>query len=87
MIPINEIDIKIKIPGGYLVRRPTGETEDYPGIGIFFSEDGVNVNWNNLVSITEYNSTFNNIQTVGYKKNDENYVALVRFEDGDICQD
>ena len=43
MIPINEIDIKIKIPGGYLMCRPTGETEDYPGIGIFFSEDGVNV--------------------------------------------
>ena len=87
MIPINEIDMKIKIPCGYLVCCPTGKTEDYPGIGIFFSEDGVNIDWNNLVSITEYNSTFGNIQTVGYKKNDENYVASVRFEDGDICQD
>lgn len=84
MIPINEIDMKIKIPSGYLVCRPTGEIEDYPGIGIFFSEDGVNVDWNNLVSITEYNSTFKNIQTVGFRQGQENYVAAIRFEDGNI---
>ena len=36
MIPINEIDMKIKIPGGYFVCLPTGATDDYPGLGIFF---------------------------------------------------
>lgn len=87
MVPINEIDMKIKIPGGYLVCLTTGKTEDYPGIGIFFSENGVNVDWSNLVSITEYNSKFNNIQTVGYRQGQENYVAAIRFEDGDIIED
>ena len=63
------------------------KTEDYPSIGIFFSENGVNVDWNNLVLTTEYNSTFEIIQTVGFKKDSDDYVAAIRFEDGDIIQD
>lgn len=63
------------------------KTEDYPSIGIFFSENGVNVDRNNLVLTTEYNSTFEIIQTVGFKKGSDDYVAAIRFEDGDIIQD
>ena len=63
------------------------KTEDYPSIGIFFSENGVNVDRNNLVLTTEYNSTFEIIQTVGFKKGSDDYVVAIRFEDGDIIQD
>ena len=84
MIPINEIDMKIKIPSGYLVCRPTGAMDDYPGLGIFFSKNGKTVDWNDLISITEYNSTFKNIQTVGFMQGQENYVAAICFEDGNI---
>lgn len=86
MIPIIETDTKIKIPDGYLVCIKTGAADDYPGLGIFYSKDGKTADWDDLISITEYNSTFNNIQTVGYRQEQENYVAAIRFEDGDIIE-
>lgn len=87
MIPVIETDAKIKIPGGYLVCFKTGAADDYPGFGIFYSKDGETADWGDLISITEYNSTFNNVQTVGYRQGQENHVAAIRFEDGDIIED
>lgn len=87
MFVIDETTPKIAIPDGYLVCVHTGCTDDYPGFGIFFSTDGKYASWDNLVSMTEYNSTFENIQTVGYQQGQENYVAAIRFEDGDIIQE
>lgn len=88
MVHIIETDMKVKIPGaGTLYAFQLVKTEDYPSIGIFFSENGVNVDRNNLVLTTEYNSTFEIIQTVGFKKDSDDYVAAIRFEDGDIIQD
>lgn len=86
MIPVIETDAKIKIPGGYLVCIKTGAADDYPGFGAFYSKDGKTANWDDLISVTEYNSTFDNIQTVGYRQGQENYVAAIRFEDGDIIE-
>lgn len=57
------------------------------GLGIFFSKDGKTVDWNDLISITEYNSVFKNIQTVGFQQGQENYVAAIRFEDGNIIEE
>ena len=87
MFAIDEATPKIAIPNGYLVCVHTGGIDDYPGFGIFFSKDGKYASWDDLVSMTEYNSTFKNIQTVGFKKGSDDYVAAIRFEDGDICQD
>lgn len=84
MFVIDETTPKIAIPDGYFVCLPTGATDDYPGLGIFFSKDGKIVDWNDLISITEYNSVFKNIQTVGFRQGQENYVAAIRFEDGNI---
>ena len=87
MFVIDETTPKIAIPDGYFVCLPTGAADDYPGFGVFYSKDGKTADWNDLISITEYNSTFNNIQTVGYRQGQENYVAAIRFEDGDIIQE
>lgn len=84
MYELDETDMKVEIPGGYLVCLATGGSDDYPGVGVFFSKDGKTVDWDNLVSITEYNSTFDNIQIIGYQKGEEDYVARIRFEDGEI---
>lgn len=65
----------------------TGGIDEYPGFGIFFSKDGKYASWDDLVSITEYNSTFKNIQTVGFRQGQENYVAAIRFEDGNIIEE
>lgn len=40
MFVIDETTPKIAIPDGYFVCLPTGATDDYPGLGIFFSKDG-----------------------------------------------
>lgn len=40
MFVINETTPKIAIPDGYFVCLPTGQYDDYPGFGIFFSKDG-----------------------------------------------
>lgn len=56
MFVIDETTPKIAIPDGYFVCLPTGATDDYPGLGIFFSKDGKTADWNDLISITEYNS-------------------------------
>lgn len=53
MFVIDETTPKIAIPDGYFVCLPTGATDDYPGLGIFFSKDGKTVDWNDLISITE----------------------------------
>lgn len=87
MFAIDEATPKIAIPDGYFVCLPTGQYDDYPGFGIFFSKDGKYASWDDLVSMTEYNSTFKNIQTVGFKKGGDDYVAAIRFEDGDIIQE
>ena len=87
MLVIDETTPKIAIPDGYLVCLPTGQHDSYPGFGIFFSKDGKYASWDDLVSMTEYNSTFENIQTLGFKKGSDDYVAAIRFEDGDIIQD
>lgn len=87
MILITENDMKVKIPNGYLVCVPTGGADEYPGVGVFFSKDGKYASWDDLVSMTEYNSAFENIQTVGFKKGSDDYVAAIRFEDGDISTD
>lgn len=76
MFVIDETTPKIAISDGYFVCLPTGATDDYPGLGIFFSKDGKTVDWNDLISITEYNSVFKNIQTVGFQQGQENYVLL-----------
>lgn len=87
MLVIDETTPKIAIPSGYLVCLSTGQHDSYPGFGIFFSKDGKYASWDDLVSMTEYNSTFENIQTLGFKKGSDDYVAAIRFEDGDIIQD
>lgn len=66
MFVIDETTPKIAIPDGYFVCLPTGATDDYPGLGIFFSKDG---------------------KTVGFQQGQENYVAAIRFEDGNIIEE
>lgn len=87
MFVIDETTPKIAISNGCFVCLPTGQYDDYPGFGIFFSKDGKYASWDDLVSMTEYNSTFENIQTVGFKKGSDDYVAAIRFEDGNIIED
>lgn len=83
---IDETTPKIAIPDGYFVCFPTGQRDSCTGFGIF-SKDGKYASWDDLVSMTEYNSTFEIIQTVGFKKGSDDYVVAIRFEDGDIIQD
>ncbi len=65
----NRSKLVIKTPAGYLVVKQKGASDDYPGVWVMLSKDGVEEG--DFVACVEYDATNNVVQTVSYKPNND----------------
>lgn len=84
MFNIDCRDFKVKIPNGYLVAVESADKENYPGIFIFFSKDGKEFSFDDLITIVEHNDSSETIQVDLYKKGQDDCVCTFGYESGEI---
>lgn len=81
MCNIDPSTLKIEIPGGYLVCEPHRES-NFPGVWIYFSADGKQFSWDDLITVVEFNPSDNWIQTGMYTKGQEDCFANFCYDTG-----
>ncbi len=84
MFNIDNYDFKVKTPNGYLVAVESADKECYPGIFIFFSEDGKTFSFDNLITVVEHNSSTGMIQTDLYQKGQDDCSCTFGYETGEL---
>lgn len=73
---------KVKIPNGYLMVEEKGVENEYPGVIISFSQDGKELDANNIIACVEYDSSSEEIKTETYRKDFEEPNYIISYEDG-----
>ena len=74
--------MKIRIPTGYLIVEEKGAEDEYPGVFISFSKDGVTYSDNNAIATVEVDTPTGEIQTVTYIQNEEEPNYIIDYRTG-----
>lgn len=74
--------MKIRIPTGYLIVEEKGVEDEYPGVFISFSKDGVTYSDNNAIATVEVDTPTGEIQTVTYIQNEEEPNHIIDYRTG-----
>ena len=74
--------MKIRIPTGYLLVEEKGAEDEYPGVFISFSKDGVTYSDNNAIATVEVDTPTGEIQTVTYIQNEEEPNHIIDYRTG-----
>lgn len=75
-------EMKIRIPTGYLIVEEKGAEDEYPGVFISFSKDGVTYSDNNAIATVEVDTPTGEIQTVTYIQNEEEPNHIIDYRTG-----
>jgi hypothetical protein len=84
MFNTNDRDFKVKVPNGYLVAVESADKECYPGIFIFFSKDGKEFSFDDLITIVEHNDCTGTIRVDLYQKGQDDCSYTFDYENGEL---
>ena len=76
-------ELKVQIPGGWLIAETKGALDEYPGIFVTFMPDDENDIVSDLVACVEYVTGEDALRTEVYCSLHDNPVSIINYKDGE----